>query len=67
MEDNVRKRMYIRMCDWVSLLYCRKLTEHCKPTIMEKIKKLKIFVSEPCFPKFLIDWGPGRNWQVETH
>ena len=67
MEDNVRKRMYICMCDRVSLLYCRKLTEHCKPTIMEKIKKLKIFVSEPCFPKFLIDWGPGRNWQVETH
>ena len=26
------------MCDWVTLLYSRKLTEHCKPTIMEKIK-----------------------------
>ena len=26
------------MCDWVTLLYSRKLTEHCKPAIMEKIK-----------------------------
>ena len=26
------------MCGWVILLYSRKLTEHCKPTIMEKIK-----------------------------
>ena len=29
------------MCDWVSLLYSRKLTEHCKPTIIEKIKIIK--------------------------
>lgn len=30
------------MCDWITLLYSRKLTEHCKPTVMEKIKmKLK--------------------------
>ena len=26
------------MNDWVSLLYSRKLTERCKPTVMEKIK-----------------------------
>ena len=26
------------MCDWVTLLYSRILTEHCKPIIMEKIK-----------------------------
>ena len=26
------------MCDWVTLLYSRKLTEHCEPTIKEKIK-----------------------------
>ena len=38
MEDNVRKRMYICMCDWVTFLCSRKLTEHCKPAIMEKIK-----------------------------
>jgi len=37
-EDNVRKTMYICMYDWITLLYSRKLTEHCKPTIMEKIK-----------------------------
>ena len=44
MEDNERKRMYVYicMCDWVPLLYCRKLTEHCKPAIMEKIKIKKI-------------------------
>ena len=40
MEDNVRKRMYICVCDWVTLLYSRKLTD-CKPTIMEKIKIIK--------------------------
>ena len=38
MEDNVRKKKYMCMCDWVTLLYSRKLTEHCNPTIIEKIK-----------------------------
>ena len=38
MEDNVRKRMYIHRYDRVTLLYRRKLTEHCKSAIMEKIK-----------------------------
>ena len=33
--------MYTCMCDWVSLLYGRKLIEHCKPAIMEKIKIVK--------------------------
>ena len=37
-HDHVRKRMYICMCDWVTVLYSRKLTEHCKPAMMEKIK-----------------------------
>ena len=37
-HDNVRNKMYICMCDWVTLLYGRKLTDHCKPTIIEKIK-----------------------------
>ena len=32
--------MYICMCDWVTLLCSRKLTEHCKPAIMGK--KMKI-------------------------
>ena len=26
------------MCNWVTMLYSRKLTEHCKPAIMEKNK-----------------------------
>jgi len=34
--------MYICMYDWVILLYSRKLTEHCKPSIMEKSLKIKI-------------------------
>ena len=38
MENNVRKRMYTCMCNWATLLYSRKFTEHCKPAIMEKIK-----------------------------
>ena len=38
MEDNVRNRMYLCTCDWIDLLYSRKLTEQCKPTIKEKIK-----------------------------
>jgi len=41
MEENVRKRMCICMSDWVTLLYSRKLTEHCKPAIMKKIKIVK--------------------------
>ena len=28
----------VYMCDWVTLLYHRKLIENCKPPIMEKIK-----------------------------
>ena len=32
------KRIYTRMCDRVTLLCSRKLTEHCKSAIMEKIK-----------------------------
>ena len=30
--------MYTCMCDWVTLLYSRKLTQHSKPAIMEKTK-----------------------------
>ena len=26
------------MCNWVTILYSRKLTEHCKPAIMKKSK-----------------------------
>jgi len=34
--------MYTSMCNWVTLLHSRKLTEHCKPAIMEKIKIITI-------------------------
>ena len=48
MEDDVIERMYICMHDWVTLLYSRKLTEDCEPTIMEKIKIiLKSFIGVP--------------------
>ncbi len=30
--------MYTCMCNWVTMLYSRKLTEHCKPAVMEKNK-----------------------------
>ena len=26
------------MCNWVTMLHSRKLTEHCKPAVMEKNK-----------------------------
>ena len=32
------KGMYMCICDWVTLLYSRKVTEHCKSAIMEKMK-----------------------------
>ena len=37
----MRKKMYMCMYDWVTLLYSRKLTGHCKPTIMENKSHLK--------------------------
>ena len=36
--------MYTCMCDWVTLLYSRKLTEHCTPAIMGK--KLKSLIKK---------------------
>ena len=35
------KRIYTYMCNWVTMLGSRKLTEHCKPAIMKKKKVLK--------------------------
>ena len=40
-HDNVRKKNYTCMCDWVTLLYSGKLTGCCQPAIMEKIKIIK--------------------------
>ena len=33
--------VYVCVCDQVTLLYSRKLTEHCKPAMVEKIKIIK--------------------------
>ena len=33
--------MHVGMFDWVTLLSSRKLTEHCKPAMMEKVKIIK--------------------------
>ena len=33
--------MYLCMCEWFTLPYSRKLTERCKPAIIEKIKIIK--------------------------
>ena len=35
------KRIHTCMCDWVTLLYSRKLTERRKPAIKEKNKNHK--------------------------
>ena len=32
------KRMYTFMCNWVTMLYSRKLTGHCKPVLTEENK-----------------------------
>ena len=34
------------MCDWVTLLYSRKLTERSKPTITEKTKIIELFLKK---------------------
>ena len=36
-------RMCTCMCNWVIMLYSRKLTEHCIPAIMEKSKNHYIY------------------------
>ena len=36
--------------DWVTLLYNRKLTEHCKPAVMEKNKNKKnVYIDISCY------------------
>ena len=40
--DNVRKKnAYTRLCDWVTWICSRKLTEHCKSAVMDKINIIK--------------------------
>ena len=38
------KRIYTCMCNLVTKLYSRKLTEHCKPAIMKKKIILYIYM-----------------------
>ena len=54
--NSLRKKKNVCVCDWVTLLYSRKLTEHGKPAIIEKIKiiqkfKNKIKVIQPLTKK----------------
>ena len=68
MENTVKKRMYICMCDRVTLLYNRKLTEHCKPTTMEKIKNIlkrkNSYVTSWCALMQCLIWksDDNNNW-----
>ena len=49
--------MYTCTCNWVTLLYSRKLTEHYKPSIVEKIKIImKIQKKNFCQIVPLKDW-----------
>ena len=45
----MRQGMGRCLCDWVTLLYSRKLTGHCKPALMEKIKIIE--KKNPVLPK----------------
>ena len=56
-HDNVRKRMYICVCDWVTLLYSTKLIEPCKPAIMEKIKIIINKKKEPLYDPATNSWA----------
>ena len=67
MEDDVIERMYICMHDWVTLLYSRKLTEDCEPTIMEKIKIiLKSFIGVPIMAQQKWIWLASMRTQVQS-
>ena len=63
------------MCDWVTMLYSRKLTEHCKPAITEKKKKkiitliyIHIHQASKNFKQFKasITGKRGKNYPVIT-
>ena len=47
------KTMYTCMCNWVTLLYSRKLTEHCKSATMEKNKNHYIYIKDLCTKLFI--------------
>ena len=50
------------MCNWVTMLYSRKLPEHCKPAIMEKNKNYSLYKK-----KNLSRGSCGRNEDHKAH
>ena len=52
--------MYTCTCKWGTLLYSRKLTEHCKPAIMEKIKII-IYIKKKGIETMYKNVGIGRK------
>ena len=48
------------MCDWVTLLYSRKSTEHCKPAMVDKnylnnFKYNKMFQAHKRPPRYVLE------------
>ena len=59
------------MCDWVALLCSRKLTERCKPAVMEKIKIIrrickKIIWEKRVSPPFAMNQTVTREYHFLT-
>ena len=50
------------MCKWVTTLYSRKLTEHCEPAIVEKIKIIIKKISTN-FEKYVVFFS--RKWSPD--
>ena len=55
--------MYTCICNWVTLLYSKKLIEHCKPAIMEKNKNYKKRTNKRDLNASIL--GP-QPWQMEV-
>ena len=50
------------MCDWVIMLYNRKLTEHCKPAIIKKIKRIIKNLK-----KYVLQEGQAKHWIISFY
>ena len=61
-HDNVRNR-YTCMCDWVTSRCSRKLTEHCKSVIMEKIQ---IIIKKRKFQYGMMLWIQNSSHMTKT-
>ena len=66
-HDNVGKKIYTCLCNWFTVLYSKKLTEHCKPAIIKRKhtlkKKKERRVSD--LERRNIDMWPRRKWEVK--